>query len=94
VLKQPQYQPMPVENQVAVIYAVTNGYLDELPLEKVRSWELGFHEALAGSHQDVLDGIREGKELTEEIEGKLVAAIEAFNDVFAAREGSAVPATA
>jgi F-type H+-transporting ATPase subunit alpha len=94
VLKQPQYQPMPVENQVAVIYAVTNGYLDELPLEQVRSWELGFHEALGGSHQDLLDGIREGKELTAEIEGKLVAAIKAFNDVFAAREGSAVPVTA
>src|SRR5687767_13333967 len=44
LLKQPQYQPMPVENQVAVIYAVTNGHLDQIPVERVKPWERGFHE--------------------------------------------------
>ncbi|HUP27038.1 MAG TPA: F0F1 ATP synthase subunit alpha, partial [Chloroflexia bacterium] len=44
VLKQPQYQPLPVAQQVAVIYAVTNGYLDDVPIESVRDWESQFHE--------------------------------------------------
>jgi F-type H+-transporting ATPase subunit alpha len=84
MLKQPQFQPMAVENQVAVIYAVTNGYLDELPIERVRDWERGFHEALGAKHQDVLDGIRTGGALTDELGEQLIAAIEGFNATFAA----------
>ncbi|MFQ5536219.1 MAG: F0F1 ATP synthase subunit alpha [Gemmatimonadota bacterium] len=86
MLKQPQYQPMPVENQVAVIYAVTNGYLDEVDVERVGAWERGFHQFLRERHHDILDGIREGKELTDEIAEKLVVAIEAFNEAFAESE--------
>jgi len=85
LLKQPQYQPMPVANQVCVIYAVTNGYLDEVPVERVRAWELGFHEELGAKHADILEGLRTGKELTKEIEEKLVAAIKAFNEGFSAQ---------
>jgi len=84
MLKQPQYQPMPVENQVAVIYAVTNGYLDDIDVSLVRQWELGFHQDMAAKHQDVLDGIREGGQLTDELNEKLVAAIQSFNATFAA----------
>ena len=84
ILKQPQYQPMPAENQVAVIYAVTNGYLDEVPVERVRQWELGFQQALKAKHQEVLDGIRTGGQLTDELTGQLVAAIESYNKTFAA----------
>jgi F-type H+-transporting ATPase subunit alpha len=94
VLKQPQYQPMPVENQVAVIYAVTNGYLDELALDRVRDWERGFHETLAHSHQDILNEIRESGQLAETLEMRLVEAIEAFNAAFAAREGTSALVTA
>ncbi|MDH5760270.1 MAG: F0F1 ATP synthase subunit alpha [Gemmatimonadota bacterium] len=86
ILKQPQYQPMTVESQVAVIYAVTNGYLDQVGVERVRVWELGFHQHMAARFQEVLDGIREGKQLTEEIEGKLVEAIKDYNEVFASEE--------
>ncbi len=84
MLKQPQYQPMPVENQVAVIYAVTNGYLDDIDVGLVRQWELGFHQDMAAKHQDVLDGIRAGGQLTEELNEQLVAAIQSFNATFAA----------
>ncbi|KPJ77424.1 MAG: ATP F0F1 synthase subunit alpha [Gemmatimonas sp. SG8_23] len=84
VLKQPQYQPMPVENQVAAIYAVTNGYLDDIDIERVRAWERGFHEAMAARYQDVLDGIREGGQLTDELTEQLVSAIESYNKTFAA----------
>jgi len=92
VLKQAQYQPMPVENQIAVIYAVTNGYLDRHPVERVRAWERGFHEHLASSHREVLDALREQRQLTEEIEKKLVVAIEEYNGVFAANEDVAAAA--
>ena len=94
ILKQPQYQPMPVENQVAIIYAVTNGYLDEVPVPRVRAWERGFHEHLGSHHQDILDGIREGKQLTEDIEKRLIAAVKSFNETFSAQEETRAAATA
>ncbi|HET9949309.1 MAG TPA: F0F1 ATP synthase subunit alpha [Longimicrobiales bacterium] len=93
LLKQPQYQPMPVENQVAAIFAVTNGYLDQIPVERVRQWERGFHEFMGARHQAVLDGIREGGALTDEIRADLVRAIEEYNATFAA-EQEQVAATA
>ncbi|MDA0329110.1 MAG: F0F1 ATP synthase subunit alpha [Gemmatimonadetes bacterium] len=84
MLKQPQYQPMPVENQVAVIYAVTNGLLDHIAVDQVREWELGFHEDMAARHEGVLDELRSGGQLTDELTKKLVAAIESYNESFAA----------
>ncbi len=89
ILKQPQYQPMPAESQVAVIYAVTNGYLDDVPVEKVRAWERGFLRNLSAKHGQVLDGIREGGKLTDELVEQLVSAIEGWNATFAAELGSA-----
>ncbi|MBT6696870.1 MAG: F0F1 ATP synthase subunit alpha [Gemmatimonadales bacterium] len=89
MLKQPQYQPMPVENQVAVIYAVTNGYLDEINIELVRKWELGFQQAMGAKHQEVLDDLREGGALTDDVVEKLVAAIEGYNESFAAEHETA-----
>jgi F-type H+-transporting ATPase subunit alpha len=86
ILKQPQYQPMPVENQVAVIYAVTNGYLDQVAVERVRAWELGFHRFMAERHREILDGIRQKGELTDDLTEELVAAIGEFNEAFAAEE--------
>ena len=56
VLKQPQYQPVPVERQVAIIFAVTNGYLDDVPVNHIRQWERDFLEYLEASHGQVLDG--------------------------------------
>jgi F-type H+-transporting ATPase subunit alpha len=85
LLKQPQYQPMPVQNQVCAIYAVTNGYLDGIAVKKVREWERGFHEHLAARHREVLDGIGSSKELTKDIEEKLVAAIKSYNEIVASR---------
>ena len=87
-LKQPQYQPMKVENQVATIYAVTNGYLDETPVDQVRAWERGFQEHLAAHAADVLPRIRDEKALSEEIEKKLIAAIQGYKETFAALQES------
>lgn len=89
ILKQPQYQPMAVENQVVVIFAVTNGYLDEVPIERVRAWEFGFHEFLASQYSDVLTGLRQEHKITEDIEGRLRTAIQEYNKLFEAEQAQA-----
>ncbi|HEX6536167.1 MAG TPA: F0F1 ATP synthase subunit alpha [Gemmatimonadaceae bacterium] len=78
VLKQPQYEPMPVEQQVMIIYAVTNGYLDDVPVEEVRTWERGFHEFMAAQYPQVGQKIRSEKVLSKEIEAELKRGIEAY----------------
>ncbi len=83
LLKQPQYQPVPFEQQVAVIYAVTNGYLDQVSLEHVVEWEQAFQTYLLASGADTLEMLRVEKALTEEIESMLKKHIEAFNGTFA-----------
>ena len=82
-LKQPQHEPMPVENQVAVIYAVTNGHLDQVPVERVRAWERGFLDYLAGRAPDVPEALRTEGALTDQLEGRLVEAIGQFSAMFA-----------
>src|SRR5690606_18255422 len=57
ILKQPQYQPMTVEQQVVVIYAVTNGFIDEVPVSQIRAWEQGFLDFVASQFPQVLDKI-------------------------------------
>jgi len=82
ILKQGQYQPMPVEEQVAVIYTAVNGHLDDIPVEKVRLFEQRFLEYLRSQASEVLSGIRETKQLSDELVQKLEAAIKAFKDGF------------
>ena len=84
VLKQPQYHPVPVERQVAIIYAVTNGYLDDIEVKQLRKWEKDFIEYLEASHMHVLFGIRNKKVLDEDLTAKLKAAIVAFKPLFTA----------
>jgi F-type H+-transporting ATPase subunit alpha len=84
VLKQPQYAPMPVEHQVMILYAVTNGYLDEVPVERIRAWEAGFHDFMRDRHPEVGEAIRTTKDLSEETEKQLVAAIREYSATFAA----------
>ncbi len=86
---------MPVENQVAVIYAVTNGYLDEVEETDIRSWEHGFHEYLGSQGAEVLGRIWEEKVLSDDLEAALVEVVKAYNQEWAAgREGAAVVAAA
>ena len=84
ILKQPQYEPVPVERQVVVIYAVTNGYLDEFPVESVRRWEREFVDFLAAQKASLLDGLRTEKALSEQLEGALKGALDEFNKRFRA----------
>ncbi|MEO5905610.1 MAG: F0F1 ATP synthase subunit alpha, partial [Saprospiraceae bacterium] len=61
ILKQPQYSPVAVEKQIAIIYLGTNGLLREVPLDKIKEFEETFLTSLAARHQNVLDNLREGK---------------------------------
>jgi F-type H+-transporting ATPase subunit alpha len=81
VLKQPQYSPLPVEKQVMIIYALTNGFIDDVPVNQVREWEKGFHEFMATRFSQVGDGIRNGKVLSKEIEAELKKGIEEYKKV-------------
>ncbi len=78
LLKQNQYLPMSVEEQVASIYAGVRGHLDEIPLEHVRRFEEEYLELLHTSHQDLLDAIADQKEMTPEIESRLKAVLADF----------------
>jgi F-type H+-transporting ATPase subunit alpha len=84
VLKQPQYQPVPVEKQVAIIYAVTNGHLDDLPVPHIRQWERDFLAYLEASHPAVLTDIRTKKSLDDDLTKRLKGAIAAFKPLFVA----------
>ncbi|MAA98053.1 MAG: F0F1 ATP synthase subunit alpha [Stappia sp.] len=83
LLKQAQFSPLKTQEQVAVIYAGVNGYLDKLPVDKVKDFEEGLLLNLRGEHADLLDAIWEKKALDADLEGRLKAAIEAFAKNFA-----------
>ena len=83
LLKQPQYSPLAVEEQVCVIYAGTRGYLDGIPTSAVGRYEQGLLSNLHAKHQKLLDAIRTKKELSKELEADLKAALEAFTASFA-----------
>ncbi len=84
LLKQPQYQPMPVQEQVTSMYAATRGFMDDVPVEAIRKFETELLEFMRNSKADVLDAIKTKEVLDETIEGKLKAAIEEFKKVFQA----------
>jgi F-type H+-transporting ATPase subunit alpha len=75
VLKQPQYQPMPVEKQVMIIYAVTNGLLDDVDVPTIRAWEQGFHDFMAAQHPAIAEEIRTRKTISEDLGARLKQAV-------------------
>jgi F-type H+-transporting ATPase subunit alpha len=82
VLKQRQYEPMPVEEQVCSIYSVTNGYMDNVPVSEIRDFEKRLLEHLRNAHPEVLEKFRTEKKLSDETEKLLVASVEDFKRGF------------
>lgn len=78
ILKQPQYEPMSLENQVIELFAGTQGYADHVPLERMRAWEIALLRYMESSHPEIGRSIAENKRITPETEEKLRAALEAF----------------
>jgi F-type H+-transporting ATPase subunit alpha len=82
VLKQPQYTPMAVEEQVMIIYALVNGYLDNVELDKVGNFEKEFLKFMRSSYVEICKGIAEKNVLDNETEAALKKAIKEFKDTF------------
>jgi F-type H+-transporting ATPase subunit alpha len=82
VLKQPQYQPMPPEKQVAILFAGANGYLDEWPEEAVAEYEKQMLEFLESKHSDVLNAIKETDDISDDTDKKLKQALDEFKGIF------------
>ena len=78
ILKQPQYSPMPLEKQVMILYAAINGYLDDIPVDKVTAFETNFHQFMEANHPKIGERIAKEKEITAETEEALKAAIPEF----------------
>jgi F-type H+-transporting ATPase subunit alpha len=90
LLKQPQYQPSPVEEQVISIFLGTGGHLDSVPVEDVHRFETEFLDHIRGAKDGILSDIKESQKLSEETEKKLVDAINEFKKGFAATGGGSV----
>jgi F-type H+/Na+-transporting ATPase subunit alpha len=83
LLKQPQFSPLKMEEQVAVIYAGVNGYLDGLPVNKIRAYEDGLLRTMQDKGADLLETIRKDKALSKETEARLKDMVAAFTKTFA-----------
>lgn len=90
LLKQPQFAPMPVEEQVVSIFLGTEGHLDSVPVEDVARFESELLDHIRASEGELLSGIRESKKLSDEASEKLVGVINQFKKGFAATDGSSV----
>jgi F-type H+-transporting ATPase subunit alpha len=84
ILKQPLFVPVPVDKQVMMLYAVTNNYLDDVPVEDIREFETSFYNYIERSHANIGDSLKKEKQLTPEIEKELKEAIESFKSTFMA----------
>jgi F-type H+/Na+-transporting ATPase subunit alpha len=83
LLKQPQFSPLKMEEQVVVIYAGVNGYLDPLPVNRVRAFEDGLLALMRSKHTDILNTIRDSRDLDDATAAKLKAAVEDYAKTFA-----------
>ncbi|MDD5342316.1 MAG: F0F1 ATP synthase subunit alpha [Patescibacteria group bacterium] len=82
ILKQPQYVPLPVTNQIVILYAVVKGMLDDLPVEQAPAFEIGLHQYLDTQKESFMAELKTKAELTPEIEAGLKEAIEEYKKVF------------
>jgi len=82
ILKQPQYQPMPVEKQVVTVFAANNGYVDEYPVDAVRRFETEMLSFMESSKADILEDIRTKKAIDSDLESRMKAALDEFKSQF------------
>jgi F-type H+-transporting ATPase subunit alpha len=90
ILKQDQYQPLPVERQIVSIYAGVNGYLDDIPVDSVRDFETKFIEFVEANYNAIFRDIKEKKDISEETEEKLIEVIGEFKEKYQPEESSEV----
>jgi F-type H+-transporting ATPase subunit alpha len=78
VLKQPQFSPLRLDQEVMILYAVTNGYLDDVPVDKIQAWETEFQRYMANAHSEIGERIMTDKRLDDALTDQLKAAIDQF----------------
>jgi F-type H+-transporting ATPase subunit alpha len=84
ILKQPQYQPMPVEKQVMIIFAANNGYIDDYPVNAARRYEAEMITFIENSHAGILAEVREKKAIDNDLQARIKGALDEFKGQFAA----------
>jgi F-type H+-transporting ATPase subunit alpha len=84
ILKQGQYQPLPVERQILIIYAGTNGFVDHLPESELRKYEAELSRFVENRHPDIYDDLRTKRELTDDLRNRINTAFKEFNESFSA----------
>jgi F-type H+-transporting ATPase subunit alpha len=89
ILKQGQLEPLPVEKQVLIIFAGTNAYLDDLPVEQCRKFETELYRFVENAHRSLLDEIKAKKNLDDELKAKVKSVIEEFKKRFVAETPAA-----
>jgi len=82
ILKQPQYQPLPLEKQVSILYAGTRGFLDKYPVDVLASYEQQLYSFLESKYSDLLADIKEKKEFTPELDARMKGVLEEFDTIF------------
>jgi len=89
ILKQPQYEPVPVERQVAIIFAGTNGYLDKIAVSELRTFETELYKFIETRHPQLFPAVAEKKQLDDQLKAALDAALKEFAGDFATRRAAA-----
>src|SRR5437667_4572 len=84
LLKQGQYQPLSVERQILIIYAGTNGFVDHLPESALKKYEVELYRFIENRHPDIFTDIRTKRDLTDDLKGRINAALKEFNESFSA----------
>jgi F-type H+-transporting ATPase subunit alpha len=82
ILKQPQYEPLPMEKEIAILYAGTRGFLDEYPVDVLQSYEKQLYSFMDAKYADILASIKDVKEFTPDLDSQMKAALEEFKSVF------------
>jgi F-type H+/Na+-transporting ATPase subunit alpha len=89
ILKQPQYEPLPVERQIAIVFAGTNGYLDNIAVSDVPTFETELYSFIDSRHPELFRGIAEKKQLDDQLKASLDGAVKQFAAEFASRKAAA-----
>ena len=92
ILKQGQYSPLPVDKQVLIIFAGTNGYMDDLPLDQCRDFEIELYKFVENAQPAILSGIREKKILDDDLKNRMNAALKEFKPRFVQSKAAAASA--
>jgi F-type H+/Na+-transporting ATPase subunit alpha len=88
MLKQNQYEPLPIEKEVLIIFAANEGYFDKLEVTQIKAFELGLYAFFDSRHKDILDEIKTKRELSDDLRKRLRAAIDEYQQTFVASQGA------